>query len=518
MKKKRFAKKLVALMTTCILFVGMFSGAIFAEEQQEEQPQISTQVSEENEPAPDTLVLKEDIEKRGEYEKHYLLENGQYIIVMYPEPVHYMEDGSWKEIDNTLAFQQNENTVENANEKFQVDFSAKTDENDIVTVSHNGHQISWNISGTKQVTPEKQPAPVALLAEETEAANEMIPAETESRVDINKGVVPTIINNSARPKSRMSSLTTIEDLRNQDSIAASALVYENLFENTNIRYSICSMKLKEDIVLNAPTEITDYMVDLKTDLNAVVNEDNTISLVDPVTNETHFLFQAPYMYDSNKEESYEITVTVEQTDSGYIFTYSPSREWLDSEERVYPVTIDPTVSPNNNYTNVWDTYVHQGDNTSHMHLNEKQMYVGNKNGQLNRSFIKYTYMPSIPLGNSITGAHLYLYFHTATTTWQKMNCYQIMSPWAAENIVWSNQPTNLQGICIDYTQSNNRIDFWVAGTMSDYYRNNSVGSNGNYGFAIRYSNESINDYNVFYTSEFATASMKPSLSLSLIHI
>ncbi len=48
-------------------------------------------------------ILQEDEEKRESNVKHFILENKTYEAVVYDSPVHYLEDGKWKDIDNSLA-------------------------------------------------------------------------------------------------------------------------------------------------------------------------------------------------------------------------------------------------------------------------------------------------------------------------------------------------------------------------------------------------------------------------------
>ena len=47
-------------------------------------------------------VTSEITELRGEAEKHFKLEDGTQLAVMYSDPVHYLEDGQWKDTDNAL--------------------------------------------------------------------------------------------------------------------------------------------------------------------------------------------------------------------------------------------------------------------------------------------------------------------------------------------------------------------------------------------------------------------------------
>ena len=48
-------------------------------------------------------VTSEITELRGKVEKHFKLEDGTQLAVMYSDPVHYLEDGQWKDIDNALT-------------------------------------------------------------------------------------------------------------------------------------------------------------------------------------------------------------------------------------------------------------------------------------------------------------------------------------------------------------------------------------------------------------------------------
>lgn len=53
---------------------------------------------------------EEAVEKRSESVKHFCLGAGRYQAVVFPEAVHYQEDGSnaWKDIDNNLEEATNE--------------------------------------------------------------------------------------------------------------------------------------------------------------------------------------------------------------------------------------------------------------------------------------------------------------------------------------------------------------------------------------------------------------------------
>lgn len=56
--------------------------------------------------------------------------------------------------------------------------------------------------------------------------------------------------------------------------------------------------------------------------------------------------------------------------------------------------------------------------------------------------------------------------------------------------------------------------FSCTSTVKSWYSGSTSGKNANYGIMIRYNNESINDYNSFYSSDYATESKRPLMTIS----
>jgi len=121
-------------------------------------------------------ILEEDVSKRGEYEKHFLLSDGSYLAVSYADPVHRLSlDGSFEEIDNTLSLKGGR--LANADGEFYVSFAEESEKN-LVQLSHEGYTVSWGLSSFigRSVEPADdavQPVPsVEITEEETEIAVE----------------------------------------------------------------------------------------------------------------------------------------------------------------------------------------------------------------------------------------------------------------------------------------------------------------------------------------------------------
>ncbi|HBI04672.1 MAG TPA: hypothetical protein DDY49_11660, partial [Paenibacillaceae bacterium] len=63
---------------------------------------FAPEIAVDNKPT-EAQIIGELENKREKNVKHFLKEDHTYEAVLYPLPVHYQEDGQWKEIDNTLV-------------------------------------------------------------------------------------------------------------------------------------------------------------------------------------------------------------------------------------------------------------------------------------------------------------------------------------------------------------------------------------------------------------------------------
>ena len=68
--------------------------------------------------------MKEIIDLRKKREKHFRNDDGTFVAYMYDEDVHYLKDGKYEEIDNTLISK--DNSYENKNNSFKVRFDGKS--------------------------------------------------------------------------------------------------------------------------------------------------------------------------------------------------------------------------------------------------------------------------------------------------------------------------------------------------------------------------------------------------------
>ena len=136
---KKLTKTLSAILCITLLFTNL--SVIKAEE-------IETS-AENNSYEADLLetpeISSEIAEYRSSDEKHFRMSDGSCMAVKYSVPVHYEEDGEWKEIDNTLVSPAplKENIYTNKSSSFNVTFADSIKDPKLVKIRYKDHEISW---------------------------------------------------------------------------------------------------------------------------------------------------------------------------------------------------------------------------------------------------------------------------------------------------------------------------------------------------------------------------------------
>lgn len=363
-------------------------------------------------------VIQEETSLRGEYEKHFLMSDGSYQATVYDEPVHHLVDGIWKEVDNTLTLSVNTDGVSQyttANGITDVSFS-QSFQNELVTVEQDGYAISWGVQAVSNNTSVMSTASI-------QSSIALQPAQAE--------VIPMDLSNISSEEQKMMAVKS-----------SSTIQYSNaLAQGVDLKYTVLPSRVKEDIILQTPQNISSYVVNIYTEgLSARLLENSEIEFFNS-DEQVIFTMHAPYMYDSAAELSEDIVVSlITKGNDHYIMTMIPNADWLNDPSRVYPVVIDPYVSPSSVQSNIFDNYVLEGSGVQNSNLD--RLYVGNKSGATARAFLKYRAMPYIPVPSRIDAAYQRLEITSGTSTTNPIDIYTVTgSDWASGTISWSNMPT-----------------------------------------------------------------------------
>ena len=252
-------------------------------------------------------ILYEVDEKRDEFTKVYKKNDGSYTAMVSSEPLHFIQDGKWTDIDNTLvsSVENGKSVFTNTNSMFDIMFPDVLSENSGIEIKNDEYSLSFSLQDIET-----------------------------SQVEITENT-----NNSANANQNNQQIK--EQLKTQSDSA----LYENVMDGTDIEYSISSNKIKENIIINQPSAIKEhYSFTLSAEgLTGVIEDDNSVSFLNN-DGEKIFYIPAPFMKDASNVTS--LNIGIDLTNNGndeYTLTYSPDFEWLNDELRTFPIIIDPII-------------------------------------------------------------------------------------------------------------------------------------------------------------------------------
>ena len=421
-------------------------------------------------PFDEGFVSRELPQHRGEYEKHFLNTDGTVTAYSYANPIHYLDaNGNWQDIDNTLIKSTEGFTNTDNPNKIQLSYTARNE--GLASVKLERYEVSWGIQGINNT--------------------EGYEVEKQEAIDRRN-----LVNLTSKVK------------------------YDNVFENTSLVYTLSSYSLSEDLVFDSLPNFDQVTYQIQT-TNLIATLEGSEVIFTSTTEEGKeiFRFQAPYLCDSAFKLTYDITVILNTVEGGYTLTYILDRTWLQSEERVYPITLDPTITSYQHYSNIEDTHINDWNpNTNYM--NASYLNIGNVNGR-NDIWIKITTLPTLPLGAPIVDARLEMTHSLGTTTWGAFEIWELTSEWHSSTLTWNNQWNcswnYLQGGIYPYWNASlgayaYSID--VTSTVKKWYNDPTT----NWGFALNYENIYYNDYNTLYSSDHGSigSSYLPAISVTYV--
>ncbi|WP_214721963.1 DNRLRE domain-containing protein [Exiguobacterium sp. s192] len=274
-------------------------------------------------------------------------------------------------------------------------------------------------------------------------------------------------------------------------ITENKLTHEEILNDIDLRHTALNMEIKEDIILNKPTsEINSFVYEIQTKLKANLKKDGSISFTN-LKGDMVYVMPAPMMSDSSindksglSAESYDISYTLEPTQNGYELRLSPSKDWINDKDRVYPIYIDPSLakdasldtfissaSPETNFNKYWNSS-----------LAEYVLRVGKYDSGTgtNYSFIK---MPSLSdlKGANVSDAILKsfvkwsFYPETKTGIWVD----SVNSNWSETELNWNSKPlsTNITSTTVSKNQ-------WANFNVTSALKTIANGSRTDYGFKL----------------------------------
>ena len=122
---------------------------------------------------------------------------------------------------------------------------------------------------------------------------------------------------------------------------------------------------------------------------------------------------------------------------------------------------------------------------------------------------------TIPEGATITAATMKVNIVSGTSTAYNAKASQVTGSWESATIQWSNMPTI--GAVLENNISHNnktKYEFSCLTAVQHWYTNSTTGQNENYGIMLQYADNTIADYNSFYSADCTDAASRPSMTIS----
>ena len=348
-----------------------------------------------NRPA-EPLVLGEDLSRRTRYAKEFRRSDGSHLLVLYPDPIHFEKDGNWEEIDNRLTEDKDEEgnaVLVNAAGEMSVRLPQDFEPGKFISLTHQGYELKYHLTG------------------------ELAPCTAY-----------------ATQRSRM-----MPQARQFDS----SVLFQEVFPQTDISYTLHADELKEAIILKDVPEtapVYTFAVDAP-GLSALLQEDGSVFFrpQDDPTHEPVFVFPAPFLVDANGDRSDQVVVSVESCDQRVLLCYAPDADWLKGEERAYPVILDPVVRPSLNINNIQDQQV--DSNKNDVSYTSSGIECGRHGTYgIERFYMRYNDLPALAAADVIIGASISIErtYNSSLTT--QVNVHKVKNSWQVSSLQWSNRP------------------------------------------------------------------------------
>ena len=367
-------------------------------------------------------IISEITEKREENTKYFLMSDGSFMAAQYSTPVHYINsEGDWSDYDNSLS--EEKATQEQAdlfgesklymtgNEAENVVFAPKSNSNTLVSYEANDYPISFNYQSAKK-----------------------------SYIKVNDEKLELKGNDA---------YLTLPDVSQE-------VLYEGVFDGVDLQYIVNPGEIKENIILKNKDAENSFSVNYNIgELTAEKIDSKTINLVSGEN--IFYTISAPYMYDSSGAISEEVTLTVDKNKNGKLrVNLTVDENWLQSDERVYPVIVDPTITTETTKAAIDSVFV--ANNSSYTNRNfvdRMEMLVGRETSAYGycRSLFKFE-LPALNKGDMVVAASLnvayYGYGRYADTTPNlQVNAHLLNGSWDKSTVTWNNCPSYTSTI-LDY--------------------------------------------------------------------
>lgn len=259
----------------------------------------------------ETYVLGEIADLRTETSKTFRMSDGSYMLTNYAQAVHYQDgEEGWLDYDNTL-----------------VSSAATTDEDDFAGVENIGSNVRVKFANNSNSSNL-----VKITFGDYKISLHLVDAVKSKAAEIQQPVGDVEQDGSIEQAAALGKYT-------------SGVIYRDILSDTDLEYRLSGGSVKENIIVKEWQDEYSYTFELKLHgLVPVVTEKGSIALNDEETGATVLTIPAGYMYDANGEVSSAVAYAITSNNGKkYSLTVTADAEWINADDRAFPVTIDPSI-------------------------------------------------------------------------------------------------------------------------------------------------------------------------------
>lgn len=325
---------------------------------------------------------KEIPSKRDQYSKTYQNEDGSFTALIGAGPIHYDNNGVWEDFETKIIPNGSENfPYKNTTNLFSSYYGA-TAHKGIKSVTAEGEvlefqnvKMAWEVNG--------------------QTVNNINAANSSATINNDIATYPHLFGNIS------AEFTSLVGKRELNYVIPNAQALSNAPENAE--YLVFTEEI--NLPINWIATSTDRGIEVK---------DNTGEVI--------YLYPKPVSTDANVTLRQEENTIYEMHQNGSVLTLKTKvkTEWLLSEERVFPVKVDPTTKGYPDNITGWTKSVASDG------YDYNDFQFGTDIGYWVRGFAKYN-LESIPSAATVNSASSYIYIFQISGDTYFTNSFRIMN-------------------------------------------------------------------------------------------
>lgn len=422
--------KMRGILLCLVLLISILPSFVHAETEDNKQTQ-NTGIESRQE-------ITEVESERDEYSKTFVDEVGQFTKEIYTDPIHTKIDGEWSEISTDISLDETEEQLKTETTQLEAAYPAEMSTNEDITYTFGKHALEFtNITASDG------------------AKKFSLSPDATTKYEENK------------------------------------VLYDEVLPGIDLRHVSLNTEVKEDWIINDYQGIHQFNYEVSTDLIAHLEEDGSIGFYeDQEMKKKVFKLPSPVMEDSNIEPGlgsgvkstdlhYELASI---SDSKYAIRLVVDKKWLEAEERVFPIYVDPSVT----IDALGDSYVSSADSDSNFNKQWNSVYgeyvlkVGRYDTSTgtNYAYVKFTIIGTLK-GAIIDSANLQTYVTHNYEETEKTGLWadRVNAAWATDTVTWNNKPssTNIASTTVARNQ-------WATFNVTKTIQEMADGNIENYGF------------------------------------